>query len=134
MLNFVRRTLSSTVTPLAYLYGFQGLAYGLGFTMFSESAGVQNTILFKHDALVGVMIWGAIALISSILLLMGLLYRDKFLTQPGALGMFLCWIFAGIVYASGGYFFLLLPLAVVNVLSYGYIYLASSLDVLWGHS
>jgi hypothetical protein len=126
--------LSSTITPLAYLYGIQGVIYGLGFTVFSDTPGIKGTILFQHDALIGVLIWGVVALASSGALLLGLIYKNSLLAQPGSLGMFLCWVFAGIVYASGGYYFLLLPLAMINILSYGYIYLAASLNTLWGNS
>lgn len=134
MINFIQRTLSTRVTPLAYIYGLQGLVYGASFAFFSQAPGVQNTILFKNGALVGIIIWGSIALISSSVLILGLISRNKFFTQLGSLGMFMCWVFAAITYANGGYFFLLLPLAFLNMLSYGYLYLASSIDTLWDFS
>lgn len=134
MIKAIRRTLSTRVTPLAYLYSITGMVYGVSFTLFTSSAGVQNTILFKNDALVGATVWGTIALVSSALLMIGLLSRNHIGTQVGSLGMFMCWTFAGIIYATGGYFFLLLPLAVINALAYGYFYLASSINTLWDYT
>jgi len=119
------------VTPLAYLIALQGVVYGAAFTFFSSSAGVQNTILFKNSALVGIHVWGVIALVSAVTLFLGMLIKSKVLTGAGSLGMFLSWTFAAIVYATGGYYYMLLPLAVINMLAHGYFYLASSLDQLW---
>lgn len=134
MTNFIIKTLSTRVTPLAYLVALQGIVYGTAFTFFSSSPGVQNTILFKDGALVGVTIWGEIALISAITLFVGMFVKSKIATGAGSLGMFLVWTFAAIIYITGGYFYLLFPLAVLNMMAHGYFYLASSLDRLWDYT
>jgi hypothetical protein len=131
MRSFIIRTLSYRVTPLAYLVALQGLVYGVSFTFFSSSPGVTNTILFKNGAVVGVELWGIIALVSSLVLITGLLNKSGLATSLGALGMFLAWVFAAIVYLTGGYYYLLFPLAVVNILAHAYLYIAASMDKLF---
>jgi hypothetical protein len=119
---------------LAYLYAFQGFIFGFAFTFLQSQPGVQNTILFKEGALIGVSLWGLIALVASITLLVGMTLKKTQLVQIGSVGMFMAWIFAGIIYMAGGYNFFLLPIAITNVLMYGYYYLASSLGQLWDYA
>lgn len=134
IINFINKTLSTRITPLAYVYALQGLVFGVAFTFFQAQPGVQNTILFKQGALIGISAWGLTALIASAVLIFGMLSKSKFPVQIGALGMFMAWIFAGIVYFQGGYVWFLLPLAILNVLCYGYYYLAAALNQLWDYT
>lgn len=134
ILQFLHRTLNTRITPLAYLYAFQGFIFGFAFTFLQSSPGVQNTILFKEGALIGVSLWGMVVLIASIVLILGMCLKKVRGVQIGSVGMFMAWIFAAIVYASGGYTWFLLPIAITNILMYGYYYLASSLDQLWDYT
>lgn len=118
------------VTPLAYLFALQGFIWGVAFTFFQDLDGVRNTVLYKQSALIGVSFWGAVAVIASLVLIGGMTVEQKVPTMVGAAGMWVLWVFALIVYVSDNYWFLF-TLAVLNVLMYGYLYLAASLGMLW---
>lgn len=132
--NFIYKTLNTRITPLAYLFAATGLVWGVAFTYFQDAPGVRNTILFKYDALVGVNVWGIWMCAASIFLLVGMFVKNHIYVQIGASGGFMGWLFAAILYLREGYYWLLTPLAILNVLMYGYYYLSAALGTLWDYS
>lgn len=131
----VDRTLDTRVTPLAYLYGIKSVSTGVAYAILSEhSTGVQNTVLYKEGAVVGVSIWGFLILAGGIGLLAGLVSKKPWLVQISAMPMFMAWVFAAIEYGMGGYWLFLFPLAVIELLSCGYLYLSASLGRLWDYT
>lgn len=133
--NTIDGTLDTRITPLAYLYGVKSVSTGAAYALFSEySEGVQNTILYKEGALVGVSIWGFLVLIGGVVLLLGLLNEHIRTVQISSFILFMAWAFAAIVYALGGYWIFLFPMAVIELLSCGYLYLSSHLGRLWNYT
>ena len=131
----VNESLDTRITPLAYLYGIKSVSTGVSYALLSEySEGVQNTILYKEGALVGVSIWGWLVLIGGVILLLGLSLRRTRMVHAASLPMFMAWAFAAIVYAINGHWIFLFPLAVIELLSCGYLYLSSSLGRLWDYT
>ena len=131
----IDRTLDTRITPLAYLYGVKSVSTGMAYALLSDySDGVQNTILYKEGALVGVSVWGFLVLIGGVVLLLGLLNQHVRMVHVASLTMFMAWAFAAIVYALGGYWLFLFPLAVIELLSCGYLYLSAGLGRLWDYT
>lgn len=131
----IDRTLDTRITPLAYLYGVKSVSTGMAYALFAQySAGVQNTILYKEGALVGVSVWGFLVLIGGVVLLLGLLRRHVRTVQISSLILFMAWTFPAIVYALAGHWILLFPMAVIELLSCGYLYLSSHLGRLWDYT
>lgn len=130
MTSFLLKTIDTRVTPLAYLAAAQGLIWGMAFVFLHDLDGVQNTILFKQSALIGVSWWGVLSLVASLLMVIGMLCHFTVTTAAGAVGMWVAWVFALVIYVAGCYWFLAV-LAVVNILVYGYIYLSARLGLLW---
>jgi len=132
--TLVVKSLNTRVTPLAYAYSLQGIFTGLAFTFFQFSPGVQNTIMFKYGALVGVSIWGIFLLSSTLATFTAMVTKNKYMTMAGAAVAFSCWVMALVLYTINGFVFFLAPLALSHMLCYGYLYLASAMDRLWDYA
>jgi hypothetical protein len=133
-IQFIDKTLDTRVTPLAYVFALTGVIWGVAFTFLQSSAGVTSTILYQSDALIGVSLWGMSVLISSIVLLYGLAVRSTKIVTIAAFILFLAWSSGAVSYAMAGEWILRFPLAIVNILCYGYYYLAASLGRLWDYT
>lgn len=128
-------SLDSRVTPLAYIYAIKTVLTGAYFSLLSEfSEGVQNSILYKEGALVGVDLWGTFMLVGGLGALIGMLTKVSIAVKASALLLFMTWAFAAIEYGLGGYWHWLFPLAVIELLSCGYLHLAASLGRLWDYT
>jgi hypothetical protein len=134
LVEFIDRTLDTRVTPLAYVFALTGIVWGFAFTFLSSDAGVTSTVLFQAGALVGVSLWGISVLVSSLLLLYGLATKSVKIVTFAAFILFIAWSAGAISYGMTGEWILRFPLAIVNILCYGYYYLAASLDRLWDYS
>lgn len=131
----VNESLDSRVTPLAYMYAIKTVVTGVSFSLLSGfSEGVQNSILYKEGALVGVGLWGILMLVGGLGALIGMLSKVSIAVKASALLLFMTWAFAAIEYGLGGYWDWLFPLAVIELLSCGYLYLAASLGRLWDYT
>lgn len=129
--GFVNKTLSTGVSPLAYLVALYGLIWGLAFTVFSQESTVTTTVLYQQKALFGILSWGFLVLSSSVGLLFGLARESEITTKISAMILAASWASASVVYAMEGEFVLRLPLALIAMFMYGYLYLAASCDRLW---
>lgn len=130
ILHFIRGTLTTRVTPLAYLLAIEAIIYGLSFSVFSSTSGASLTILYKSASFGGTPAWGLILLAAGIFLYAGMALKNKVLTETSALVAAMCWIFAGILYFEIGIVFQL-AVALIHLLCFGYCYLASSMNQLW---
>jgi len=131
---FIDRTLDTRVTPLAYVFSLTGIIWGTAFTFLSSDAGVTSTMLYQSGAIVGISLWGISVLVASLLLLYGLLQRSAKLVMLAAFILFFAWSAGAVSYAMAGEWILRFPLAIVNILCYGYYYLAASLNRLWDYT
>jgi hypothetical protein len=132
--KFINRTLDTRITPIAYLLAAAGIVRGLAFTVFQGADGVTNTILYKVGPVIPLTMWGIIVLVSSVVLLYGMITKTAEMVGFGAMGMFLTWTLTAITYAINGYWPFLFPTAVLYILIYGYFFLASSLGRLWDYT
>lgn len=130
IIRFIRRTLTTRVTPLAYLLAIEAIIYGLSFSVFSHTSGASLTVLYKSASFGGTPAWGMILLVAGIVLYAGMVLKNRFMTEMSALVAAMCWIFAGILYFELGLVFQL-AVALVHLLCFGYCYLASSMNQLW---
>lgn len=133
-LKFVERTLSTRISPLAYLVAALGIVRGLAYTVFQCSEGVTNSILFKVGPIIPLGVWGLIVLASSLILMYGMIAKSKRSVMIGSMGMFLTWVLTALTYLINGYIPFLLPTAVLFVFIHGYFFLAASLDRLWDYT
>lgn len=129
--RWILRTLDANVNPLAYLFVFTSFAIGLFFTLFSGLADVQNTLLYKDGVFIGIEAWGAILLAASAVLGAGMALKKKALVKYGSMTAWIMWVFAGVTYVQGKYWYALATFAAVHMLAHAYLYLASGLDRLW---
>lgn len=133
IVRLIDRTLTTRITPLAYVYALTGLVWGYAF-IFIDEFKASSTVLAQGGALIGVELWGALVLSATILLLYGMFMKIRVLVMIASFALVLAWAMAGAVYLTGAEYFFRLPLAIINALCYGYIYLASSLGRLWDYT
>ena len=133
--EIIDRTLNTSISPLAYLYVLRAYVTGIAYTLLSSiSLGVQDTVLYKAGVILGHQFWGGMILVGATFLLLGMLQKQKRPVQIGSSILFMSWAFAAITYAEHGYWFYLLPLAILEMLSWGYYYLAASMGRLWNYT
>lgn len=134
LIAFIDKTLDTRVTPLAYVFALTGIVWGGTFTFLSSNAGVTSTVLYQSGALVGVSLWGLSVLLASLVLLAGLMTHSVKIVMIAAFVLFLAWSAGAISYAAAGEWVLRFPLAILNILCYGYYYLAASIGRLWDYT
>lgn len=133
--RFLDKTLDTRVSPQSYLFVLTGIVTGFAFCfLHTVSKGVQNSILYQEGALIGVSLWGAILFGGSLITLAGMALRYTTTTMIGSFLGFTSWTFAAIVYLMNGDIHWLFPLAILSVLSFGYIFLAAALGRLWDYT
>jgi hypothetical protein len=132
-MNWIRRTVDTHITPLAYLFAlWQGI---VGFNHFvEEKFGAGATVLSRIDPLIPSQWWGLTIGISCIVLIIGMLWQHVLAIQLSAFTGFILWVMAGISYALNGYIWLHASTAFVLALMFGYFFLAAGLDQLWDYS
>lgn len=132
--KIIDRTLDTRITPIAYLIAMAGIVRGLAYTVFQDASGVTSTILYKVGPVIPLTLWGTIVLVSSVVLLYGMITKTTEMVGFGAMGMFMTWTLTAITYAVNGYWEYLFPTSVLYILIYGYFFLASSLGRLWDYT
>lgn len=130
---FIDKTLSTNVTPLAYLVTVHSLLFGASFIFLGGTTSVQASILFQIGVLFGVTFWGGFVFVACILLLIGMGLKNKSLVSVGSFAMFLLWIFALVAYFASGFWFQGV-LAFFTVNYFGYLNLASFMNRLWNYA
>lgn len=133
--DFIDRTLDTRITPLAYIYGVKSVIMGMSYGFLAGvSGGVRNTILYKEGALVGHNLWGILVLVGGLLLIAGMLTKVPVMVRTSSLLLFVTWAFAAIVYGMSGFWLFLFPLALIEMLACGYLYLATGRGRLWDYT
>jgi hypothetical protein len=134
LVDLIDRSLNTRITPLAYLFALLSIVRGMGYTFFQTSEGVSSTVLFKIGPVIPPTAFGVLILSTAIILLGGMVIKSSVLVMAGSLGLFLSWVFTATAYFSNGYYFFLLPTAILQALAFGYFYLAASLGRLWDYT
>lgn len=133
--EIIDRTLNTRISPLAYLYVLRAYVTGIAYTFLSSlSNGVQSSVLYKVEVILGHQFWGGMLLVGATFLLLGMWQKQKRPVQIGSSILFMSWAFAAITYAEHGYWPFLLPLAILEMLSWGYYYLSVSIGRLWNYT
>ena len=94
--------------------------FSVGFLLGVDS--VVLTVLYSETAMVGataVNVWGLVGLATMIFHTAGMLIRGRLglaMLAAAAFGGFYVWLWAAVIYFSGGFFFQLLAAAVPNLL------------------
>lgn len=132
--DLIDKSLNTRVAPIAYLFAVLGLIRGFAYTVFPDSQGVRNTLTSQVGAVIPLDVWGMIVLTSSVVLLVGMYIKNAPLTMGGALGMCLTWGCTMVSYASAGFWTYLVPISVVNILIYGYLFITAPIGRLWDYT
>jgi hypothetical protein len=115
-----------TVNPLFYPFLFATLIYGLGFTLFGWTSGVNTSSLY--GALVAMhtflpALWGSVAILAAFLAFFAILTRrTHVVSASAAMSGVLLWLFAAITYLQGGYILVILTVALPNMFFWVYWY------------
>ena len=89
-----------------------------------------ESILYGTGVLLDKEIWGGILMVASLVELTGMVIHREWLIQLGAFGGFMAWSFACISLALAAHWYLLITFGLMHLLLHGYVYLASTLNVL----
>lgn len=115
------------INPLFYPFLLATFAYGLGFTAFPWWSGVNSSSLFSAMSAIQFTLphlWGIFALLAGIFAMILVLFRrGGWLGETAAMFGFLVWLFAGIVYALGGYWMVFLSVTGPNMYFWGWYYI-----------
>lgn len=112
--------------PLMHPFLLLTAAYGVALVFFANTAPVQATVLYVltiaelPDAVVS--IWGIVALIVTVLNIIGVMVRVRWLSRSVALGGVALWIYAFFLYALNGYILQLFIAAVPNMIFWFWYY------------
>ena len=133
VIALIDKTLSTDVTPLAYLVTAHSMIFGASFLFFANTSSVQSSVLFQIGALVGAQFWGFFALAACIALLLGMYLQNRGMVGGGSFVMFLLWIFAVVAYGLSG-FWVHAVLGFLSANYFGYFHLANYLNRLWNYT
>ena len=131
LLEFIQRTLSTRITPIAYLFIVYDFFYALGLALPTGDKGAGAEVLSKIEPLIGSEIWGLALLFCCVLIFVGMLTKTPQFIDFGAFFGFGLWTMAAIAYLLSGYIWIHLPMALLQILIFGYYFLATSLGRLW---
>jgi len=131
MTNYVKRLLyldqKRKLNPLFYPFLLATFVYGLGFLAFSWWSGVNTSSLFGAMESLHVFLpslWGLLAVLAVAFVIILMLRREgHWLGEVASMLGFLVWLFAGFVYALGGYWLVLLTVTGPNVYFWGWYYM-----------
>lgn len=131
LLMFVQRTLTTRVTPLAYLFVLYDFFYGLGLALTTGTKGAGAEVLANIEPLITSEVWGLGLLACCVVVFSGMLTKVPEIVELGAFLGFALWVMATIAYCASGYIWIHAPMALIQTLIFGYLFLAASLDRLW---
>lgn len=101
-------------------------AYGIALVFFPGTAPVQATVLYTltttHLPDVTVSIWGLAAVAITVVNIIGIFVRNRFLGRGVALGGISLWIYAFFLYAFYGFFLQVFIVAIPNTLFWFWYY------------
>ena len=113
------------------VYIMMGVSMIIGFC-FGTGIFVSGTesILYSTGVLIESRTWGWMLLFTATCAQIGFLRANKALTAFGGLGGFMLWTLATIDATMAGHVYIILTVTLFHALFHGYVYLASSLNVL----
>lgn len=124
-------TLTSRISPLAYLLTYVSWVIGLFFGVFDFLPDVQHSLLHQYGIIGNPRAWGFGLLAFSTVLFVGIRTANRALCRFGAMGNFVLWTFAAILYIRHEFWYAFFSFALFHMLAQGYMYLVAALDDLW---
>jgi hypothetical protein len=118
--HFTHITKTEKQNPLLYLFLLETLVWGVAFAFFSAASPVTDS--FLHMLTVATFgstfafVWGIMAILAVLGSLAGIYLRRSWLGQAVSLTGFCIWLYATIMYISGGYMLHLFAVALPNLL------------------
>jgi hypothetical protein len=112
-----------------HLFLMVTLVAGIWFAFFGWTDIVQASLLWQAtnvNLASGVMnVWGYAALAVTALNTYAIGWAKRRLHNAAAMGGFLLWLYAAVLYVTGGYFFHLTVVGIPNMLFWAYYYVAT---------
>lgn len=128
--NRVLNTLVGRICPVVYIIALRSLMLGFEYTFLTKFSDVQNSIIY-HYAIGGATAWGPLMLVGATALIIGMMTKKKHVVSTSAMIIFMMWVFAIIALVGHGAVIAAILIGLVDLMFYGYVYLAASFNVLW---
>lgn len=107
------------LNPLIYPFLVYSFATGLAFVFFEDSAPVQASVLFQltlaHAPDLAISVWGVLAMVVPVLVVVGLVVRQKWLGDFTTWLGFAMWVYAAIIFALYGFWLQVFTAGFINV-------------------
>lgn len=114
------------VNTLAFPFLFATGAYGIGFALFNKFSGVSKSSLYQAMYEVGPhipILWGILAIAAATLAMLLLITRILGVVGEASSMMgFLVWLYAAFIYLDGGFYLVLITVALPHVYFWGWYY------------
>lgn len=121
--------LTPSIAPMIYVMMFVSVIIGL-FFLTGVGIGIGESILYSTGVLLHTKVWGGILFCTAISAELGFIFKKRFLVLIGGMGGFIAWSFACLALILAGHWYVLLTVSLLHLLFHGYVYLATSLEVL----
>lgn len=130
MFNKLRKPDGDPLEVYHYIFMYITIMFGLSFTLFSSVLNADESVLYKattiHLTENVTSVWGVACLITVSLVILAL-YFEKYKWVPHAIGgVFSCWLYAIIMYATDQFWFGILVGALPNAFYWAYTYIMVS--------
>ncbi len=118
--KFTKCDSGETLNWLMHPFLFITLFLSIGFLFFGDTLSIQSVVLYAESAKIdgAVSTWGVIGLITMALHTAGFIIRGKIgvrMMQIALFGGFYLWLWAGIIYFLGGFWFQLIVFCMPNI-------------------
>lgn len=132
MTNYVKRLVyiddaeKIRINPLIWPFFWATYFYGVGFALLGNWSGVSKSSLYQsfYELSPGApLLWGIAAIAAAVSAMILILYRVQPFGSVAAMFGFMVWLFAGIVYAEGGFWLPLITVAIPNAWFWTFYYL-----------
>lgn len=129
MIDFLIRTLTPRIAPMVYIMMMVSVFIGFCF-MTGLLMGGGESVLYNTDILFDRNLWGLLLFFSASTAEIGFYTKKKAWIMAGGMVGFLLWLFACIGLFMAAHWYALITFGLFHLLFHGYVYLASSLNVL----
>lgn len=117
--RIARRAYIYHETPLVALWYLSAIAFFVGLGIIDQFPVARQALLsVEMRELVGwvPLAWGVTGLLAVVAELAGVFFDSRLLTRAASYVYFALWVFAGMMYLTGGYFVLLVGIAIPHAL------------------
>lgn len=129
MIELIRKSLTTRISPMVYIMMFVSVLVGF-FFMTGIDMAVSESILWSTGVLLHKEIWGAVLFCTASVALIGMVKDSDWMIQLGGISGFMVWLFASISMFMAGHWYILLTFTIFHLLFHGYVYLSTTLGVL----